>query len=70
MGNGAERIRGVAVLPHLFNVLGLHPVLGHEFDSVDFSGGSRVVLISNTLWKQRFGGDRDVIGLTLRLKGS
>jgi hypothetical protein len=69
-GANADRIAG-ALASHDFQaVLGLEPILGRFFTpEEDRKGGPPVVVIGQGLWKERFGGDPDVLGRTLRLDG-
>jgi len=63
-----EEIHGVKVTPNFFAAVGIGPALGRTFLAGDKSPEkSNEVIISNTLWKQRFGGDRAAIGKNLRL---
>ena len=49
-------------------MLGVSPVLGRDFTSgEDTPGAAMVVLISNTLWRQRYGGDPAIVGRTIRI---
>ena len=55
----------------LFDVLRVAPVLGRTFtDREDAPGGPRVVLMSNALWRQRYGGDPGVLGRIITLDGT
>ncbi|HUQ14509.1 MAG TPA: ABC transporter permease [Gemmatimonadales bacterium] len=63
-----ERIQAAVVSTNYFSVLGVVPVLGREFGPEDDGGRiGYVTLISWDLWHRRFGGDRAVIGKTVRL---
>jgi putative ABC transport system permease protein len=66
--SGTERVRTQIVGVHLFNLLGVQPVLGRGFVAEDFRespiGGSTVV-ISFGLWQQLFGGDPAALGQEL-----
>lgn len=54
----------------LFSVLGARPALGRGFTAEeDRPGGPAAVLLSDGLWQRRFGGERDVIGRTVRFDG-
>ena len=65
-----ESIMGQAVSPNFLSLLGVHPLLGRDFDSSeDKPGSSPVVLLSYALWQSRFGGDRGVVGRTIALDG-
>ncbi len=67
---GAERVRGVQITHDFPRVLGVEPLLGRSFTAEeDRPKGPPVVVISASLWKERFGGDRNVLGRTLRLDG-
>ncbi len=60
----------VRVTPGLFGVLGVGPELGRGFRHEEANPGhDRVALISHWLWRDRFGGTRDVIGQMLRAGG-
>ncbi len=63
-----ERIQAAVVSTNYFSVLGVAPVLGRDFSPEDDGGRiGYVTLISYDLWQRRFGGDRSVIGTTVRL---
>jgi predicted permease len=65
-----ERISAYGVSPELFDLLGIAPARGRNFTSHDgATGADRVVLISDGLWKRRFGGDAGVIGRVITLGG-
>jgi predicted permease len=69
-GTTAERVTGLHVSRDYFRVFGVTPALGREFhDDEDQPGGARVVVLSDALWKRRFGADRAVLGRTLSLDG-
>src|SRR5687768_731146 len=52
------------------DVLGVMPVMGRMFGpDEDKPGGRRVVVISEGLWRERFGGDPNIAGKTLRANG-
>ncbi len=65
-----ERIGGVNVSDGVFATLGITPFLGRAFTPEEFQPGrNQVVLLSHAFWLSRFGGDRTVLGRTLRLDG-
>jgi predicted permease len=69
-GDGAdpERLDGVRAGADFFDVLGVKPALGRFFRAgEDSPGEDDVVILSHELWQSRFGGDRSVIGRTVRL---
>jgi predicted permease len=67
---GAERIRGASVTWDFPRVLGLEPMLGRSFTpDEDRPKGPPVVVIGEALWTERFGGDPNILGKSLRLDG-
>ena len=67
-GEQPERLRGLAVSADLFSILQIQPRLGRAFSAEeDRAGRGDVIVISDTLWQRRFGGDRNVIGQTVIL---
>jgi putative ABC transport system permease protein len=63
-----EAVPGAYVSANLFRMLGVSPVLGRDFvPEEDTPGAPLVVLISNTLWRQRYGGDAGIVGRTIRI---
>ena len=69
-GEGAERLPGLQVTADLFRTLGVPAALGRTFvNGEDQPGRDRVVVLSDALWKRRFGGDRGVVGRAVTLDG-
>ncbi len=65
-----ERLGGARVSSNFFTVLGVPIVLGRDFSNDDERpGNERVVIISDGLWQQRYGGDPAVVGRTMMLNG-
>ena len=65
-----ERIDGVKCTWQLFQVLGVHAQIGRTFlESDDQPGNDKYVVITDSLWRRRFGADRNVIGKPIRLYG-
>ncbi len=63
-----ERVAGMAATPSLFSTLKTGAMLGRVLTEDDAKPGApRVVVLSYTLWKNRFGGDPAIIGQTIRL---
>jgi predicted permease len=63
-----EHLRGELVSASLLTVLGVSPVLGRNFTAQeDQPGASGVVMLTDGLWKRRFGGDPNILGKTLTL---
>ncbi len=65
-----ERLDGQRVSARYFQVLGVIPALGRDFDSADDRiKGADVVILSYALWERRFGGDPTLIGRQIKLDG-
>ena len=63
-----ERLPGARVTADLFPLLAVPPTLGRYFRlDEDRPGGDPVVVISEGLWRRRFGSDPQVIGRVLNL---
>jgi putative ABC transport system permease protein len=63
-----ERLECGKASSGLFAVLGLQPLLGRVFTyDEDQPGRNQVVLLTEGLWKRRFGADPGVIGRTIHL---
>jgi putative ABC transport system permease protein len=58
------------VSPNFFTLLGIQPQLGRSFtDDEGLPAGKPVVVLSNSLWRGRFGGDVNIVGHSLALDG-
>src|ERR1700730_146085 len=64
-----EQIEGTDIAEDFFPDLGIKPLLGRTFVASDMEPGSHAVILSHSLWRDRFGGDPSAIGKTLRLDG-
>ena len=63
-----ERVGGAKVTADFFTLLGVAPQLGRTLlPEEQGTGGPHVVVISQQLWKDRFGSDPNVIGRILEL---
>ena len=64
-----ERVEVVLVSPSYFSLLGVQPQLGRIFryDEDDAPGIAEKVVLSDSLWRRRFGGRADAIGRKLRI---
>ncbi len=62
-----EHLAAVAITDDFLPVLGIHPALGRNFTPADLHKDSRVVILSDNLWRSRFHSDPAIIGKTLRL---
>src|SRR5277367_875412 len=69
-GGSAEPIRlyGFNITSGFFRVLGLHPQLGREFDQkAELPGNGQQVILSDRLWRSRFGADPAIVGQKITL---
>lgn len=55
--------------PDYFNVLGVQPSAGREFEGADEADGVLRAVLSDGLWRSRFGGSPSVIGRVVELSG-
>jgi predicted permease len=63
-----EKLNGVRVTPNFFSTLGVAPQRGRDFSSEESRPGrDAVVLLSDSLWRRRFGAREDLIGQTIVL---
>ena len=62
-GGEPERVTCGLATASFFSLLGVHPVVGRLFlPQEDRPGGPPVVMLSDALWKRRYGGDPSVVG--------
>ena len=65
-----ERIKGVKASHGLFATVGIHPSHDREFlPEDDRKGAGPTAILSDALWKRRFGGDPAILGRAVRLDG-
>ena len=66
-----ERVAGDRVSWTYFRTLGVHPALGRDFRATeDVPGQNQVVILSNGLWRRRFGGDSAIVGRAISIDGA
>jgi putative ABC transport system permease protein len=66
-GGEPERVGQALVSANFFDVVGVRPAIGRAFQSgEDEPGRERVVILSDKLWKRRFGGDPGIVGSNIR----
>jgi len=64
-----ERIDGQQVSAAYFRALGVTPALGRDFQPFDdVFHGPKVVVLSDGLWRRRFGGDASILQRQIRLE--
>jgi putative ABC transport system permease protein len=68
--SAAERVRVMAAAPALFEVLATRPALGRAFDEEDArTRATSVVILTDALWRSRFGADPAIVGRAIQLDG-
>jgi predicted permease len=66
----AEQVEGARVTPSFFSTIGVKPRLGRSFNEADAEHGApHVVVISDALWRRRFGADPEIIGKRITMGG-
>jgi predicted permease len=66
----AEQVRGVFLSSDFFTVLGVQPAMGRMFRAgEDQIGAAPIAIISDGLWKRKFGGAPEAVGKSLALDG-
>ena len=70
-GADAAAARAVVVSSGFWAALGPRPAVGRFFADREAmpAASSRLVILGHGFWQERYGGDRDVIGRTLRVRG-
>jgi predicted permease len=67
----AEQVSAEFISSNFFSLLGVKPVVGRTFTpEEDRKGAGPVALISEGLWKRKFGSAQDVVGKSITLDGN
>lgn len=65
-----ELLGASLVTTSLFDVLGVRPIMGRTLQPEDEQrAAARVVVLGESLWRSRFGGDRQIVGRSITLDG-
>ncbi|MEW6127981.1 MAG: ABC transporter permease [Acidobacteriota bacterium] len=65
-----ERLSGLTVTPTFFPTLGIDPAKGRVFlAEEDQPGRNKVVVLSDGLWRRRFGADPNILNQSITLNG-
>ena len=65
-----ERVRGSRVTASLMPLLGIAPRIGRPFTPAeDLDGTAPVAILSDGLWRRRFGADPQALGRTIQING-
>jgi len=66
-----ERYLGTWVSADIFEIAGVPALIGRTIrHGEDIPGGDHVVVLSYALWRNRFGGDKEIVGKSLRANGT
>lgn len=69
-GDRPEQIKGIHVSKDYFPLFGASVVLGRTFlPEEDRPGGPKVAVLSNGVWRSRFGSDPKIVGRAIQLSG-
>ncbi|MGH7729785.1 MAG: ABC transporter permease, partial [Candidatus Eiseniibacteriota bacterium] len=71
LGSEPERFEATAITGGLMGVFGAAPLLGREFlrEEEEQSRAYTVIMISDRIWRDRFGADLHVLGRTIKMNG-
>src|SRR5262249_17330245 len=65
-----EKIQGEKITWDYFPTLGVAPLAGRTFsEEEDRPGGTPVILLSEGLWRRRFGSDAKIVGQAIPING-
>ncbi len=62
-----EQLETLEVSANLFGTLRMQPAMGRVFTAEDEEGSSRVAIISDGLWRRKFGANPSILGETITL---
>jgi predicted permease len=65
-----EQLRALSMTSGVFPVLGVDAEVGRSFSEDEEKRRDPVVVLGHQLWQRRFGGDRSVVGRSIRLNGA
>jgi putative ABC transport system permease protein len=69
-GELPEAVDAQAGTWNLFPLLGVQPVYGRSFTEAEDQPGARFAMLTWSLFERRYGGDRSIVGNTIRLDGN
>src|SRR5689334_15331621 len=65
-----EQVDAAVMTPGFFSMLGEPMFLGRDFLPEEGEAGKdHVAILSNRLWRERFGADRQIVGQSIRMNG-
>jgi putative ABC transport system permease protein len=69
-GSEPLQLRGASVTANFFRMMGVHLLVGHDFEEGDDqTGRPRKIILSHGFWLRQFGGDSNIVGQQLTLSG-
>ena len=69
-GGNLERLQGAKVTAGAFSALGVSAGVGRTLVATDdVPGADRIVVVTDALWRRRFGGARGIVGSRVQLNG-
>lgn len=67
----SQYVQQQRVSANFFHVLGIHPLIGREFNrQEDVPGGPPLTILSYGIWQRVFRGDTSIVGRTVDLRGA
>jgi putative ABC transport system permease protein len=68
--DASQAVAAPRVTANLFSMLGAQPILGRTFmEAEGKAGGPSVVLLSETLWRESFHADSNIVGQSIKIAG-
>lgn len=68
--DASQAVAAPRVTTNLFSMLGVEPMIGRTFtDAEGQTGGSAVVLLSETAWRESFHADPSIVGQAIKIGG-
>ena len=64
-----EQVKVGFVTANFLQLLGVRPAMGRVFAADEKFGGRPAVVLSNGLWRRRFGGDPNIVGKGVPFQG-
>jgi ABC-type lipoprotein release transport system permease subunit len=69
-GNPPVLVSGSSISSNFFDTFELQPELGRFFLATEFrTGGDRVAILGDEIWRTHYGGDPSIVGKTIRVNG-
>jgi putative ABC transport system permease protein len=62
-------VTSMTVHPRFFDILGVPPIAGRTFQAGDATGQPTAIVLSEGMWRERFGADPAIVGRSLALSG-